>query len=323
MTNCSQSSFFHTKHGTHWFTGSISSGRKVEGKRIFWQTCGSRINREQKKVSIDHRLRGSASPVLTATGFVNGKGQFSTPYRIDTPQPITKIFVTGDYIGDPYGYAKLGAYPSTGGFWAHGWNITKIFLVMPLLGTHVARFSRMIAHTTQGCNFFGNFSHCSPFRGSKTPQKNNFRAWIGVFKPNSPNRKTCIFSKLLHQFHTNFCTVIKTTKCPSWVIPTHALQIQDDGRPISWKNKKSLKIVMSWRLFERFWRNLACSWSSTLLTVPTVKNLKFRKSKMAAAAILKNHKIATSQPRFERFWRNFAQNLAWWCSSTFLTVPTA
>jgi len=46
-----------------------------------------------------HRLRGSASPVLTATGFVNGKGQFS----IDTPQPITEKFVTGDYVGDPYG----------------------------------------------------------------------------------------------------------------------------------------------------------------------------------------------------------------------------
>ena len=26
-----------------------------------------------------HRLRGSASPVLTATGFVNGRWQFSTP----------------------------------------------------------------------------------------------------------------------------------------------------------------------------------------------------------------------------------------------------
>ena len=36
------------------------------------------------------RLHGSASVVLTATGFVNGKGQFSAPYRIDTPQPITK-----------------------------------------------------------------------------------------------------------------------------------------------------------------------------------------------------------------------------------------
>ena len=67
-----------------------------------------------------HRLRGSASPVLTATGFVNGKGQFLTPHRIDIPQPITKKFVTGDYVGDPYGCAKLGAYPSTGGFWAHG-----------------------------------------------------------------------------------------------------------------------------------------------------------------------------------------------------------
>jgi len=30
-------------------------------------------------ISSNHRLRGSASPVLTATGFVNGKGQFSSP----------------------------------------------------------------------------------------------------------------------------------------------------------------------------------------------------------------------------------------------------
>ena len=67
-----------------------------------------------------HRLHGSASPVLTATGFVNGKGQFSTPHRIDTPQPITKQFATGDYVGDPYGCATLGVNPSTGGFWAHG-----------------------------------------------------------------------------------------------------------------------------------------------------------------------------------------------------------
>jgi len=73
----------------------------------------------QLKTETVDRLRGSASPVLTATGFVNGKGQFSTPYIIDTPQPITKKIVTGDYVGDPYGCAKLGAYPSTGYFWAH------------------------------------------------------------------------------------------------------------------------------------------------------------------------------------------------------------
>jgi len=61
-----------------------------------------------------------APALLTATGFVYGKGQFSTPYRIDTPQAITKQFVTGDYVGDPYGCANLGTYPSTRGFWAHG-----------------------------------------------------------------------------------------------------------------------------------------------------------------------------------------------------------
>jgi len=32
-----------------------------------------------------HGLRGSASPVLTATGFVNGRWQFSTPHRIHAP----------------------------------------------------------------------------------------------------------------------------------------------------------------------------------------------------------------------------------------------
>ena len=33
----------------------------------------------QKKLDKYHRLRGSASPVLTATGLVNGNGQISTP----------------------------------------------------------------------------------------------------------------------------------------------------------------------------------------------------------------------------------------------------
>jgi len=49
---------------------------------------------------------------------------------------------------------------------------------MPFLGTHlqvrpVDGFSRMMAQTTRTrartC-LFGNFSHCSPFRGSKTPK---------------------------------------------------------------------------------------------------------------------------------------------------------
>ena len=51
------------------------------------------------------------------------------PHRIDTPQPITKKFVTGDYVGDPYGCAKLGAYPSKGGLgtWVK-YNQNKFYL---------------------------------------------------------------------------------------------------------------------------------------------------------------------------------------------------
>ena len=128
-------------------------------------------------------------------------------------------------------------------------------------------------------------------------------------------------SKNVHIFKTTasipakFCTVIKTTKCPSWVVPTHALQIQDGGRPPSWKNRK---VAISWPRFNQFWWNLAWWSISTLLTALTVKNLKFQKSKMAAAAILKNLKIAISQPQLDRFWRNLAR----WCSSTLLNAPT-
>jgi len=83
---------------------------------------------------LQHRLRGSARLVLTATGFVNGKRQFSTPYRIDTPQSITIKFVKGDYVSDPYSWAKFGAHPSTWGFWTNGWNITKnIFIYTPFV----------------------------------------------------------------------------------------------------------------------------------------------------------------------------------------------
>jgi len=46
------------------------------------------VTRNISKVQIKeayHGLRGIASPVLTATGLVNGRWRYSTPYRIDTP----------------------------------------------------------------------------------------------------------------------------------------------------------------------------------------------------------------------------------------------
>jgi len=61
-----------------------------------------------------HGLRGSASPVLTATGFVNGRCKFSTPDRINTHWPITEKFGTGDYVAAPRAAPNLVQIPRWG-----------------------------------------------------------------------------------------------------------------------------------------------------------------------------------------------------------------
>jgi len=93
----------------------VCFGRRAASPNASWKGWMAPDYIHTLQISHNRRLLGSASPMLTSTFFVNGKRQFSTPYRIDTAQPITKNFVTGDYVGDPYGCAKLGAYPSTGG----------------------------------------------------------------------------------------------------------------------------------------------------------------------------------------------------------------
>jgi len=131
-----------------------------------------------------HGLCGSASPVLTATGFVNGRWQFSTPHRINTPWPITNKIGTGDYVGGPYSCAKFGANPSMGGFWANGWNITKFFKIYLYLfsSTHLQvrrddGFSGLMAQTTRTrarmC-LLGVSLILLPILGVKSPENPNF-----------------------------------------------------------------------------------------------------------------------------------------------------
>jgi len=58
----------------------------------------------------------------------------------------------------------------------------------------------------QGCAFLG-FVDMAPHLAGQIPSTPILGAWIiGVFKPNSWNRKTCIIilSKLLHRFQPNF-----------------------------------------------------------------------------------------------------------------------
>ena len=174
---------------------------------------------------------------------------------------------------------------------------SKLF-VQTVRETSVTR--RIFAHDgskrrglAPGCAFSG-FVDTALHLGGQILQNPNFGG------PNRRSPAKLAKSKNMHiikttsSIPTKFCTVIKTTKCPTWVVQTRSSQIQDGGRPPSWKNRK---IAISHQLFDWSPRNLA--WSP-VLSLPTPKISTFWKSKMAAAAILKNRKIAKSQQRLDR-----------------------
>ena len=65
--------------------------------------------------------------VLTATFNSYGDRQISTPYKINTPEPIDKEFGTVDYVREGTLYTKFDTNSLTEGFWENGWNITNYF----------------------------------------------------------------------------------------------------------------------------------------------------------------------------------------------------
>ena len=77
-----------------------------------------------------HSLNGSS--VLTATFNAYGYRQISIhlPNKINTPEPIDKKFSTIDYVNETTPYTKFGTNTHTGGFWANGWNISKIIFYL-------------------------------------------------------------------------------------------------------------------------------------------------------------------------------------------------
>jgi len=58
-----------------------------------------------------------------------GIGKFQPPHKINTPEPIDKKCGTIDYVREGTSYTKFGRNLFTGGFWANGWNITKIIFI--------------------------------------------------------------------------------------------------------------------------------------------------------------------------------------------------
>jgi len=121
------------KFSREWRTESLKGRRKIEWNDIEfnWEKTddcveqsddgssgGARrpetnwsANCNEGVATTDHRLFDSASPVLTMIcndwlALSMGNGNFRPPTESTPPQPITKKFVTGDYVGDPYACAK-------------------------------------------------------------------------------------------------------------------------------------------------------------------------------------------------------------------------
>ena len=194
-----------------------------------------------KRWSTDHGLRGSASPVLNATGSVNERWQFLTPpHRMHTPWPITEKFGTGDYVGGLYGCAKLDANPSMHMIWANGWNITIFYIYLFFINSPTGK-TRQLIFTLGGSNdadsrkdvTFGGFVDIAPHFGGEIHQKPQF------WRLQAKRAKYWKFHviKTTASISTKFCTTIETIRWSSWVVTIGAQQIQDGGRPPFWKNR--------------------------------------------------------------------------------------
>ena len=128
-----------------------------------------------------HGLRSSASSVWTATGLVNARWQFSTPYRIDTPK-ITKKIVTGDLRQWPLQLCQIWCTPALGGLlgeWVKYTGNLNYFYLYPFFANSPKGQTRRRIFAHDGSNdadsckdvpFLG-FIDIAPHLGGKIPPK--------------------------------------------------------------------------------------------------------------------------------------------------------
>jgi len=149
----------------------------------------------------------------------------------ETPEPIVTKFGMGDYVGDMTQQTKIQTDRSSGGVPANGRSITLAWFLFFCDHNFCSRpetklenrFLRGLIHRMsipgnwfprgiklQKVSDFPNLYHCTKFRAKW--------AWIGIFKLNAQNIKTCILSKPLSQFKPNFAQWQRPPKYTSWVV---------------------------------------------------------------------------------------------------------
>jgi len=141
-------------------------------------------------------------------------------------------FGMDDYVRDTTRHPEWHVSRIRGVTRTNGWNVKGLcflfyfYFIVSLAELGVKPLDRLWQVITQNACFWvsciprgikiQNVS-VSPHFCSKNTQK---RAWIGIFKLNAQNIKTCILSKLLHQFKPNFAQWQRPAKYTSWVVQT-------------------------------------------------------------------------------------------------------
>jgi len=81
----------------------------------------------------------------------------------------------------------------------------------------------------QECAFLG-FVDVAAHLGGKIPENPNFGGVNGRFQAKLAKSRNMHIIKTTASIPTKFCTAIKTTKCPSWVVRTHNKYKMAGGR---------------------------------------------------------------------------------------------
>ena len=172
------------------------------------------------------------SPVLTATGFVNEKGQFDKFRRpTESIPPTDHPKICHRWLRwRPLRLCQIRCISVHGGLLGIWVKYNRnYYFIYALFGNSPTSQTRWWIFTHDGSNdadsrtnvpFWDFFLHCYPFMWLKTPQKQfwgvNRRFQAKLAKSNNVH--------IIHttaSISTKYCTVIKTTKCPSWVVFTH------------------------------------------------------------------------------------------------------
>jgi len=154
------------------------------------------------------------------------------------------------------------------------WQLT--YRLDPLTDFHAWWLKRR--GLAQGCAILGIFLHRSPYRGSKKPKK-QFWSVNKRFQAKLAKSKNVYVIKTIASIPTTFCAVIKTTKCPLRVVSTHALQTKmADGRHLQ-KIEKLLYLGLGSTNFDEIWHYdaIRSSWPFRLLKIWNFKNTIWRK----------------------------------------------